>query len=96
MLAVNLLGVVHGTRAFVPASGTAGAGHVVNIASLAGLAAMPFGGAYCASKHAVVATSKMLRGELKVMGLPIGVTVACPGLRAHAYSRGPGHLGSGG
>lgn len=80
VLAVNLLGVVHGIQAFVPHLVAAGAGHVVNIASLAGLMAMPFGGAYCASKHAVVAISETLRGELEAMGLPIGVTVACPGL----------------
>jgi short-subunit dehydrogenase len=53
---------------------------VVNIASLAGLMPTPFGGIYCASKHAVVAVSEILRGELEMMGLPIGVTVVCPGL----------------
>jgi short-subunit dehydrogenase len=63
----------------VPHLVTAGAGHVVNIASLAGLMAVPFGSAYCASKHAVVAVSETLRAELDMMGLPIGVTVACPG-----------------
>ncbi|MGH3974087.1 MAG: SDR family oxidoreductase [Pseudonocardiaceae bacterium] len=80
VVAVNLLGVVYGIQAFVPHLVAAGAGHVVNIASLAGLMATPFGGAYCASKHAVVAVSETLRDELEVMGLPIGVTVACPGL----------------
>jgi NAD(P)-dependent dehydrogenase (short-subunit alcohol dehydrogenase family) len=79
VLAVNLLGVVHGIQAFVPHLVTAGTGHVVNIASLAGLVALPFGSAYCASKHAVVAISETLRAELDMMGLPIGVTVACPG-----------------
>jgi NAD(P)-dependent dehydrogenase (short-subunit alcohol dehydrogenase family) len=78
VLAVNLLGVVHGIRAFVPHLVTAGAGHVV-IASLAGLTTAPFGGAYCASKHAVVAVSETLRAELQAMGLSIGVTMACPG-----------------
>ncbi len=77
VLAVNVLGVVHGIQAFVPHLVTAGAGHVVNIASLAGLTATPFAGAYCASKHAVVAISETLRAELEAMGLPIGVTVAC-------------------
>lgn len=80
IVAVNLFGVVHGIQAFVPHLVTARAGHVVNVASLAGLTAAPFGGAYCASKHAVVAVSETLRGELEVLGLPIGVTVACPGL----------------
>ncbi|MGH3824071.1 MAG: SDR family NAD(P)-dependent oxidoreductase [Pseudonocardiaceae bacterium] len=79
VLAVNLLGVVYGIQAFVPHLMRAGAGHVVNIASLAGLVATPFGGAYGASKHAVVAISETLRSELEVMGLPIGVTVVCPG-----------------
>jgi NAD(P)-dependent dehydrogenase (short-subunit alcohol dehydrogenase family) len=79
VLGVNLLGVVYGIQAFVPHLVTAGAGHVVNIASLAGLMAVPFGSAYCASKHAVVAVSETLRAELDIMGLPIGVTVACPG-----------------
>ncbi|MDQ3764626.1 MAG: SDR family NAD(P)-dependent oxidoreductase [Actinomycetota bacterium] len=79
VLAVNLLGVVHGIQAFVPHLMTAGTGHVVNIASLAGLVVTPFGGIYGASKHAVVAISETLRAELEMMGLPIGVTVACPG-----------------
>jgi NAD(P)-dependent dehydrogenase (short-subunit alcohol dehydrogenase family) len=80
VLAVNLFGVVHGIQAFVPHLVTASAGHVVNIASVAGLMATPFGGVYCASKHAVVAISETLRAELEEMGLPIGVTVACPNL----------------
>jgi NAD(P)-dependent dehydrogenase (short-subunit alcohol dehydrogenase family) len=79
VLGVNLLGVVHGIQAFVPHLVVAGAGHVVNIASLAGLTVMPFASAYCASKHAVVALSETLRAELGMMGLPIGVTVVCPG-----------------
>jgi NAD(P)-dependent dehydrogenase (short-subunit alcohol dehydrogenase family) len=79
VLGVNLLGVVHGIQAFVPHLVAAGAGHVVNIASLAGLTVLPFGSAYCASKHAVVAVSETLRAELGMMGLPIGVTVVCPG-----------------
>ena len=80
VLGVNVLGVVHGIQAFVPYMVIAGAGHMVNIASLAGLTAMPFAGAYCASKHAVVVISETLRGELDAIGLPIGVTVACPAL----------------
>lgn len=48
------------TAAFVPHLVTAGVGHVVNIASLAGLTATPFAGAYCASKHAVKDGGKTL------------------------------------
>jgi NAD(P)-dependent dehydrogenase (short-subunit alcohol dehydrogenase family) len=80
LLAVNLLGVVYGLQVFVPHLVTAGAGHVLNIASLAGLSTMPFGGAYCVSKHAVVAISETLHRELEALALPIGVTVACPAL----------------
>jgi NAD(P)-dependent dehydrogenase (short-subunit alcohol dehydrogenase family) len=76
---VNLLGVVHGIQAFVPRLVGVGAGHVIDVASMAGLAAMPLGGSYCASKHAVVVISEALRRELKMLALPIGVTVACPG-----------------
>ena len=87
VLAVNLLGVVHGIRAFVPHLVRAGTGHVVNIASFAGLMAVPFGSVYCASKHAVVAISETLRAELDMMGLSIGVTVVCPGLVRTPLSR---------
>jgi short-subunit dehydrogenase len=72
--------VVHGIQAFVPHLVTAGGGHVLNIASLAGLTTIPFAAAYCASKHAVVAISETLHRELEEMGLSIGVTVACPAL----------------
>lgn len=80
VLGVNLLGVVHGIQAFVPHLVSTGGGHVVNTASVFGLMTMPFTSAYCPSKHAVVAISEMLQRELDMMGLPIGVTVACPGL----------------
>ncbi len=76
---VNLFGVLHGIRAFVPHLVAAGRGHVINTASIAGLAGTPFSTSYGASKHAVVATSEALRIELDIMGLPIGVTVVCPG-----------------
>ena len=88
VLAVNVLGVVYGIQAFVPHLVKAGTGHVVNIASLAGLSAAPFSGAYCASKHAVVALSEALRGELEMMGLQIGVTVVCPGLMRTSQTEG--------
>ena len=77
---VNLFGVVHGIRAFVPRFIEAGHGHVVNIASLARLAVPTFGSAYGASKHAIVAVSEGLRDELEMTGATgVGVTVVCPG-----------------
>lgn len=79
VLGINLFGVLHGIRAFVPHLIEAGRGHVVNTASLAGLIASPTGGAYAVSKHGVVALSETLRAELEFNGHPVGVTVVCPG-----------------
>lgn len=79
-LGVNLWGVIHGIRAFVPRMVEQGHGHVVNTASMAGLVSAPGMGAYCASKHAVVAMSECLFHELSlVTGGKVKVSVLCPG-----------------
>ncbi len=78
VMGVNLFGVVHGIRAFLPILISQGEGHVVNTASIAGL--MPGAGAsYDASKHAVVALTEDLYRTMVQMELPIGVSVLCPG-----------------
>ncbi len=81
VLDVNLWGVVHGVRTFVPimrAQGTPA--HVVNTASAAGLVgAVPYMGPYAVSKAGVIALSETLRAELELAGAPIGVSVLCPG-----------------
>jgi NAD(P)-dependent dehydrogenase (short-subunit alcohol dehydrogenase family) len=75
---VNLWGVIHGVRAFLPILATQGEGHIVNTASIAGL--LPgFGAAYDATKHAVVALTEDLYLAMQGSGLPIGVSVLCPG-----------------
>jgi NAD(P)-dependent dehydrogenase (short-subunit alcohol dehydrogenase family) len=75
---VNLLGVVHGIRSFVPIMLAQGeAAHVVNTASVSGL--IPAGGIYGATKHAVVSISETLYNQLKLREAPIGVSVLCPG-----------------
>ncbi len=61
---VNLWGVVHGVRAFVPGMIAKGEGHVVNTASLAGLVTGPGMAPYFASKHGVVALSECLHHDL--------------------------------
>jgi NAD(P)-dependent dehydrogenase (short-subunit alcohol dehydrogenase family) len=77
---VNLWGVIHGIRAFVPRMVEQGQGHVVNTASMAGLCGLPGTGAYCASKHAVVAISECLFHELGfATGGKVKVSVLCPG-----------------
>jgi NAD(P)-dependent dehydrogenase (short-subunit alcohol dehydrogenase family) len=75
---VNLWGVVRGVRAFLPVLATQSEGHIVNTASMAGL--LPgFGAPYDASKHAVVALTEDLYLAMRQSGLPIGVSVLCPG-----------------
>jgi NAD(P)-dependent dehydrogenase (short-subunit alcohol dehydrogenase family) len=78
VLGVNLWGVINGTRAFLPIFINQGEGHIVNTASIAGL--NPGSGpVYAASKHAVVAVSEELFKTTKIVGLPVGVSVLCPG-----------------
>ena len=74
---VNLHGVVHGIQAVYPIMIRQHSGHIVNTASMAGLVATPAQGSYTASKHAVVALSKVLRVEAERHG--VQVSVFCPG-----------------
>lgn len=76
---INLYGVVHGIRAFLPIMTEQGSGHIVNTASIAGLIGVPGAAPYNATKHAVVAISEGLFLELGATGSPIGVSVLCPG-----------------
>jgi NAD(P)-dependent dehydrogenase (short-subunit alcohol dehydrogenase family) len=79
VVGVNLYGVVHGIRAFLPIMTEQGEGHIVNTASMAGLVPMPGAAPYNATKHAVVAVSEGLFLELQATGSPVGVSVLCPG-----------------
>lgn len=74
---VNLLGVMLGTRAFLPMMLQERHAHIVNVASLAGRYATPGSAVYGASKHAVVAFGESLYYELKPLG--ILVTTVNPG-----------------
>lgn len=71
VLDVNLMGTVHGTRAFLPGMVRQGSGHVVNVASAAAYHALPKFGAYSASKAAVAALSEALRAELAGSGVSV-------------------------
>ncbi|VVE70112.1 Putative oxidoreductase SadH [Pandoraea captiosa] len=77
-LDVNLWSVIHAARAFVPRMLAKG-GHIVNVASMAGLTAGPELSAYTVSKFGVVAHSECLAGELAAIDAPIKVSVVCPG-----------------
>jgi short-subunit dehydrogenase len=76
----NYLGVLYGTKAFLPMMLAAGKGHVVNMASLAGRFAVPGSSVYSSTKHAVVAFSEALYFELEPKG--VLVTAVNPGLVA--------------
>lgn len=79
VLGVNLMGVVHAVRAFLPRMlGAGDDGHVVVTASLSGLVSFPHAGPYGASKHAVVTLGEQLALELRLRRAPIGVSVLCP------------------
>jgi NAD(P)-dependent dehydrogenase (short-subunit alcohol dehydrogenase family) len=78
VLDVNLMGVLHGIRAFLPHMIAHGdGGHIVNTASMAGLQSGLGFSPYATSKFAVVAMSEGLAMEVAPLG--IGVTVLCPG-----------------
>ena len=79
ILGVNLWGVIHGIRAFVPVLLEQGEGHVVNTASLAGLTSPGMLGPYNVTKHSVVTMSETLYRDLNLIGSRVGVSVLCPG-----------------
>ncbi|WP_027006788.1 SDR family NAD(P)-dependent oxidoreductase [Conexibacter woesei] len=79
VLNINLWGVIHGTKAFLPHLIASGDGHVVNVSSLNGLMAYPGSSAYCTSKFAVRGFTEALRIEMLQDRLPVGVTVVHPG-----------------
>jgi len=76
---VNYHGTVWMTKAFLPDLIGKREGHVVNIASAAGIVGVPLMVSYCASKYAVIGFTDALRMEMKKEGLPeIRFTVVCP------------------
>jgi NAD(P)-dependent dehydrogenase (short-subunit alcohol dehydrogenase family) len=77
LVAVNLMGVVHGVLAAYPLMIRQNSGHIINVASMAGILPAPFQVGYAATKHAVVGLSLSLRAEASKYG--VGVSVVCPG-----------------
>src|ERR671926_395363 len=78
ILGVNLWGVIHGVRSFVPRLMKRNEGHVVNTASVAGIISPPGSGAYNVTKHGVVTLSETLHHELRERHAAVGVSVLCP------------------
>jgi len=79
IVAINLMGVIHCCRAFVPLMVSGGKpGHIVNVSSLLGYTQAKGVTAYCATKHGVVGFSESLRAEMAEY--TIGVSTICPGM----------------
>lgn len=77
MIDVHLLAVVHTTQAVLPGMLERGYGHVVNVASIAGLTGAPYFTAYVAAKHAMVGLTRALALEAGPRG--VAVNAVCPG-----------------
>jgi short-subunit dehydrogenase len=77
LLGVNLWGVINTVHHFSRDMYERGSGNIVNLASAAGLMALPYLSLYTTSKFAVVGFSKVLRAEASVHG--VKVTTVCPG-----------------
>jgi NAD(P)-dependent dehydrogenase (short-subunit alcohol dehydrogenase family) len=78
LINVNLYGVIHGVKAFLPLLVEQGEGHIVNTASMGGLISGPPEGLYTTTKFAVMGLSEALLLEVADKG--VGVSVLCPGL----------------
>ncbi len=77
LLDVNLWGVIHGSHQAYRLMAEQGGGHIVNVASIAGLIPLPINTVYTTAKHAVVGLSTALRAEGRELG--VRVSAVCPG-----------------
>ncbi len=84
MIDTNVKGLLYVSRAVIPGMIERGAGHIINIGSIAGYEVYPGGNVYCATKFAVRALSKGLR--LDLCGTPIRVTEIAPGMVETEFS----------
>lgn len=84
MIDINVKGLLYVTKAIVPGMIDRGAGHVVNVGSIAGKEVYPNGNVYCASKHAVDAINNGMR--LDLLGTGVKVSQVCPGLVETEFS----------
>lgn len=76
LFSINFWGVIHGCHAFIPRMKKQNRGHILNVASIAGIISSPEMGPYNTSKAAVISLSETLRSELAPVN--IGVSVLCP------------------
>jgi len=79
MVAVNLTAPMLLTRLVMPIMFAGKRGHIVNIASLAGVLPTPYEELYTATKHGLVGFTRSLRASIQDQGWPIGASIICPG-----------------
>ncbi len=79
LLGINLLGVINGTKAFLPHLIASGDGHLVNLSSVFGLIAPAYNGAYSTAKFGVRGFTEALRQEMAIAGHPVQVHCVHPG-----------------
>lgn len=79
VFAVNLWGVIHGTKAFLAHLIASGDGHLVNVSSLNGYLAQEGMTHYCTSKFAVRGFTEAVRAEMLSADLPVAVSCVHPG-----------------
>ncbi len=84
MIDINVKGLLYVTKSLVGGMISKGAGHIVNIGSIAGKEVYPNGNVYCASKHAVDAINNGMRMDLN--GTGVKVSQVCPGLVETEFS----------
>jgi NAD(P)-dependent dehydrogenase (short-subunit alcohol dehydrogenase family) len=90
VIRVNLFGVYLCSKAFLPVMQQTGAGRIINVASTAGKAPVPFNTAYSAAKHGVLGFTKSLASEVALSGYPaITVNAVCPFFVETEMFRGP-------
>jgi NAD(P)-dependent dehydrogenase (short-subunit alcohol dehydrogenase family) len=78
---VDLWGVIHGVRTYVPLIlATGEEGHVVNVASLAAVLPLDRLGPYTVAKHGVLGLTDVLAAEFASLGAPVGASVVMPGM----------------
>lgn len=83
VLGVNVWGVIHGCRTFIPIMLKQDTeGHIVNTASMAGVTNGPYSAPYYMSKHAVLSLSESIYHELQMRSAKIGISALCPELVA--------------
>ena len=86
ILAINLHGVIHGTREAIRRMAPRGSGHIVNVSSTLGKAGLPGGATYAATKFGIVGFCESVKGEIEDSGL--NLTIVMPGVVETALGEG--------